>query len=85
MGRKTLTIDLAAPIEAVPETLGARGVELGDGGASLIYSYDTAAEQTGITDLLADIRSAGLHLADLNTRQSSLEDIFVGLVTEGAE
>jgi len=80
MGQKTLTVDLAAPIEAVPAPLAARGVALGENGASLVYTYDTAAEQTGITDLLADIREAGLHLADLHTRQSSLEDIFVDLV-----
>jgi ABC-2 type transport system ATP-binding protein len=80
MGRKTLTVDLSAPIDAVPGPLAARGVELGNGGTSLVYTYDTAAEQTGITDLLSEIREAGLHLADLHTRQSSLEDIFVDLV-----
>ena len=80
MGRKTLTVDLGQPIEALPAALAARGVTLNDGGARLVYTYDTAAQHTGITDLLADMRDAGLHLADLQTRQSSLEDIFVGLV-----
>jgi ABC-2 type transport system ATP-binding protein len=83
MGRKTLTVDLGTPLAALPPTLARHGVTLGAGGTSLVYSYDTAAEQTGITDLLADIREAGLHLVDLQTKQSSLEDIFVGLVTEG--
>ncbi|GGD37907.1 ABC transporter ATP-binding protein [Sinisalibacter lacisalsi] len=81
MGRKTLTVELAAPVSDLPETLARRGVTLGEDGSSLVYTYDTAAKQTGITDLLADIREAGLHLADLRTTQSSLEDIFVGLVT----
>ncbi len=80
MGQKTLTVDLAAPLEALPPELAARGVELGADGASLIYSYDTAADQIGVTDLLTEIREAGLRLSDLHTRQSSLEDIFVGLV-----
>jgi len=82
MGQKTLTADLAAPLDAVPDELAARGVELGPGGASLVYSYDTAAEHTGITDVLNEIRNVGLHLNEVHTRQSSLEDIFVGLVKE---
>ncbi|MEJ2035096.1 MAG: ABC transporter ATP-binding protein, partial [Maritimibacter sp.] len=85
MGQKTLTIELAEPAETLPETLAARGVELGEGGRELRYSYDTAAEHKGITDLLADLRDAGLQMADLNTRQSSLEDIFVGLVKGDAQ
>lgn len=83
MGRKELTIDLGEAIETLPEALSARGVRLAGSGDKLVYEYDTAAEQTGITDVLADMRAAGLHLADLATRQSSLEDIFVGLVKEG--
>jgi ABC-2 type transport system ATP-binding protein len=85
MGQKTLTVDLVDPIGALPPALARDGVTLGPEGASLVYSYDTNAEKTGITDLLADIRDTGLHMADLHTRQSSLEDIFVGLVTEKAQ
>ncbi len=85
MGQKTLTIELTHPAAALPESLAARGVVLADGGLELSYSYDTAAEHKGITDLLADLREAGLHLADLKTHQSSLEDIFVGLVKEDAQ
>ena len=55
-----------------------RSVEAGD---ALIYTYDTKADRTGITSLLNDVASAGLVLADVSTRQSSLEDIFVGLVS----
>ena len=80
MGKKTLTVTLSAPADGLPERLAARGVALGDDGQSLVYAYDTNAEQTGITDLLGEIRAAGLHLADLDTHQSSLEEIFVGLV-----
>ncbi|RME16230.1 MAG: ABC transporter ATP-binding protein [Alphaproteobacteria bacterium] len=85
MGKKTLTVDIEPPLEALPPSLARAGVELAPGGRQIVYTYDTAAEKTGITDLLADIRAAGLHLVDLNTRQSSLEDIFVGLVTESAQ
>jgi ABC-2 type transport system ATP-binding protein len=80
MGQKTLTVELAEPVADLPDALARRGVTLGQDGTSLVYTYDTAAEQTGITDLLADIREAGLRLADLHTTQSSLEDIFVDLV-----
>ncbi len=55
-----------------------------DGGASLEYAYDTSAQRTGITSLLRDLSAAGLVLRDVQTRQDSLEDIFVGLVREGA-
>jgi len=82
LGRKTLTVELGTPLTALPETLARHGIELAPDGASLVYTYDTTSNKTGITDLLADIRAAGMHMVDLNTKQSSLEDIFVGLVTE---
>ncbi len=85
MGRKTLRVTLTEPAATLPETLAARGVVLGEKGTRLTYEYDTNAEHTGITDLLAEMRAAGLHLADLDTHQSSLEEIFVGLVGEGAK
>jgi ABC-2 type transport system ATP-binding protein len=84
MGKKTLTVELGAPLDALPNGLDRDGVSLGADGATLVYSYDTSAEKTGITDLLADIRNAGLHMVDLHTKQSSLEDIFVDLVREDA-
>jgi ABC-2 type transport system ATP-binding protein len=80
MGQKQLEVQLNAPIEAIPEGLSAYGLELSQDGTALIYSYDTRAERTGITSLLNDVAGAGLVLADVVTRQSSLEDIFVGLV-----
>jgi ABC-2 type transport system ATP-binding protein len=82
LGRKELVIELRDPVEAVPDALAGYGLRpLGDG-RRLSYTYDTHAERTGITRLLADIQTAGLHLRDVETRQSSLEEIFVGLVAE---
>lgn len=84
MGRKELRISLRAPVVAVPDALSRYGLELADEGATLVYTYDTKGEATGITALLADLAGAGLKLADLKTTQSSLEDIFVGLTTEAS-
>ena len=80
LGRKQLILHLADPLEAVPETLAERGLELGQNGETLVYTYDTQAERTGITALLKDLHAAGIRFRDLQTRQSSLEDIFVNLV-----
>ncbi len=82
MGRKELEIELGAPLDAVPDALAHHALTLSEGGQSLIYSYDTAAERTGITTLLTDVAKAGLVTRDVSTRQSSLEDIFVGLVED---
>ena len=84
MGQKQLQIDLTTAIEAVPDALAAYKLELVDTGRALLYSYDTRCERTGITSLLADLASAGLTMRDLQTKQSSLEDIFVGLVAGDA-
>jgi ABC-2 type transport system ATP-binding protein len=80
LGKKRLRIELAQSIPALPEALSKHGLELAEGGTELVYTYDTAAERTGITTLLGDLREAGLRLKDLRTEQSSLEDIFVDLV-----
>ena len=84
MGQKQLLVDLAAPLANVPAALANYKLELGPGGRSLIYTYDTKGARTGITTLLSDLRDAGLQMTDIATRQSSLEDIFVGLVKENA-
>ncbi len=84
MGRKRMTIELQAPVAAVPEALARYALTLGEDGQSLIYAYDRQAERTGITSLLRDLSAAGLVLCDVNTRQDSLEDIFVELVRDGA-
>ena len=80
MGRKVLRVTLAEPVAAVPEALAPFGLALDQEGRRLSYAYDTKAERTGITRLLAALQAAGLHLADLDTEASSLEDIFVTLV-----
>ncbi len=80
LGQKQLTLHLQSPIEAIPEALAPYGLTLGGEGHEIIYSYDSQAERTGITSLLGDLRAAGLNFKDLQTRESSLEDIFVGLV-----
>ncbi len=82
LGQKQLTLELRDPIEAVPPALARHRLTLGDGGHELIYTYDTQSERTGITDLLEDLRAAGLRFKDLSTTERSLEDIFVGLLRE---
>ncbi|MEM1064183.1 MAG: ABC transporter ATP-binding protein [Pseudomonadota bacterium] len=84
MGQKVLRIELNAPISEIPETLGAYGLTLADEGRMLDYTYDVTGERTGITRLLSDLAQAGLTMRDLHTKQSSLEEIFVGLVKERA-
>jgi len=80
LGRKQITLHLQQAISAVPDGLAAYGLELGRDGRDVIYTYDTKSERTGITSLLNDLRNAGIRISDLETRQSSLEDIFVSLV-----
>lgn len=80
MGKKQIELQLSARLEAIPEALQRWGLVLNGAGDRLVYTYDTRGERTGITALLNDIAAAGLVLRDLQTRQSSLEDIFVDLV-----
>ena len=84
LGKKQLVIELHDAISEVPAKLKSYELDLGEGGMSLIYTYDTKGERTGITTLLTDLQNAGLKMADMKTQQSSLEDIFVGLVKETA-
>jgi ABC-2 type transport system ATP-binding protein len=84
MGKKQLTVQLSKPIDALPASLTSDTLALSPDGESLIYTYDTRAERTGITKLLSDVAAAGLVLTDIETSQSSLEDIFVDLVKEDA-
>ena len=80
LGRKRLTLHLQGRIDALPTSLAAYKLELCDDGRELIYDYDTKGERTGITSLLSDLRASGIRFFDLDTTQSSLEDIFVSLV-----
>lgn len=84
MGKKQLEVQLAEPLNAIPDSLAKYDLTLGASGDSVIYTYDTRGERTGITQLLNDVAKAGLSLRDVVTRQSSLEDIFVTLVKEDA-
>ncbi|MGB8814615.1 MAG: ABC transporter ATP-binding protein [Paracoccaceae bacterium] len=84
MGQKQLHIELSMAIAAVPEGLAHHALDLAPDGHSLIYTYDTKGQRTGIVTLLSDLNAAGLQMTDLATTQSSLEDIFVGLVREKA-
>lgn len=84
MGQKTLRIDLMEPLDKVPDALGQYDVTLAGDGRSLVYTYEAGGERTGITRLLQTLAAEGLALRDIHTRQSSLEEIFVGLIQEGA-
>jgi ABC-2 type transport system ATP-binding protein len=83
LGKKELTLQLHKPLAAVPSELGAYRLSLAADGSELTYTYDTQGERTGITALLDDLHRAGIAFRDINTTQSSLEDIFVGLVRKG--
>ena len=82
MGTKELSVDLQDEIEQIPAGLDGYDLRLTEGGRRLVYTYDTKAGRTGITGLLNDLSAAGLTLRDLQTSQSSLEDIFVDLVKD---
>lgn len=80
MGQKELTVLLREPIKTIPEGLSGYNLRLNEDGSGLIYQYDTQAERTGITSLLQAVNESGLELKDIETKQSSLEDIFVQMV-----
>ena len=80
LGRKTLTLNLAEPLAAVPAELAEWRLELAGEGHELVYEFDSQAEATGVPSLLRRMSDIGIAFKDLHTKQSSLEDIFVGLV-----
>jgi ABC-2 type transport system ATP-binding protein len=82
LGKKQLVLQLQSPLSNLPEQLASYALELSDDKQELTYTYDTKQNSTGITALLGDLRSADIHFSDLQTSQSSLEDIFVGLVNK---
>jgi ABC-2 type transport system ATP-binding protein len=82
MGKKQLTLQLNKPLQTLPKALQREGLELSEDGNDLTFIYDTQAGRTGITKLLADLNTAKITFKDLETTQSSLEEIFVGLVEE---
>lgn len=84
LGKKQMILDLTESVNSIPPTLDKFGLDLSDDGTQLTYTYDTQAERTGITTLLSALHSAGISFNDLNTTQSSLEDIFVNLVSDAS-
>ncbi|MGF7004791.1 ABC transporter ATP-binding protein [Aminobacter sp. BE322] len=82
LGRKQLTLQLQSQIDTLPAALASHGLELAEGGHEIVYTYDTQGERTGITTLLKDLNDNGIRFNDLQTKQSSLEEIFVNLVRE---
>jgi ABC-2 type transport system ATP-binding protein len=84
LGRKQLTLQLQQPLQQVPDALAAYGLVVSKGGLELTYSYDAHGSRAGIVELLKGLAGAGIAFKDLHTTESSLEDIFVGLVHEEA-
>ncbi|MDA7596902.1 ABC transporter ATP-binding protein [Candidatus Pelagibacter sp.] len=85
MGHKKLTVELQDEISKIPDNLEKYKLDLGNNKMSVVYTYNVQAKQTGITNLLQDLKDAGLKLKDLKTEQSTLEKIFVSLVKENNE
>ncbi|MGI8525826.1 MAG: ABC transporter ATP-binding protein [Pseudolabrys sp.] len=82
LGKKRLSLQVHEKLDAVPAGLSAFALKIGEDSRELIYEYDTKAERTGVATLLGELSKAGIRIRDLNTTQSSLEDIFVNLVSE---
>ena len=80
LGKKQLTLQLHQALDAIPAELEGHHLALANGGSELVYTYDTQGPRTGITGLITDLSRAGIRFKDLDTTQSSLEDIFVDLV-----
>jgi ABC-2 type transport system ATP-binding protein len=84
LGRKQLTLHLPQPLAAIPAALAAYPLVLASGGEDLVYTYDSQGDKVAIAELLGALAQAGIAFTDLQTSQSSLEDIFVSLVKEPA-
>ena len=81
-GQKILKIELQKKLNQLPKELSEKNIKLSDDGLSLTYIYDTKQKKTGITKLLSNLSNSGINLRDIQTDQSSLEEIFVNLVRE---
>ncbi len=82
LGKKQIRLELLDSLESIPETLSEHSLELSSDGNELLYTYDTRGEKTGITVLLRGLTEHGIDFKDLHTRESTLEEIFVSLVTK---
>ena len=85
MGQKKLSVYLQSEISEIPDGLSKYNLEIGKDNKTVEYTYDVNSESTGITNLLKDLKDAGLKLQDLKTEQTTLEKIFVNLVKENNE
>jgi ABC-2 type transport system ATP-binding protein len=81
LGKKQLTLQLQAPLTSIPSELAAYDLELSDDGSKIVYTFDARHEGTGIAGLMRQLAASGVDFKDLQTKQSSLEDIFVSLVS----
>jgi ABC-2 type transport system ATP-binding protein len=84
LGKRQLTLHLQEPLKTVPTGLDGYQLELASDGTELVYTFDAQAESTGIADLMKRLTERGVDFKDLQTRESSLEDIFVSLVRSRA-
>ncbi|MBN9275524.1 MAG: multidrug ABC transporter ATP-binding protein, partial [Mesorhizobium sp.] len=82
LGRKQMTLELRAPLGAVPEALSRYALELSADGGQLTYTYDNQSDRPGVASLLRDLGAAGIEFRDLDTQNSSLEEIFVNLLRQ---
>jgi ABC-2 type transport system ATP-binding protein len=85
LGEKQLTIHLQEKLKTVPDALAKHDLALAKDGAALVFTYDTKADRTGITSLLADLSKQKIGFNDIETSERSLEDIFVTLVHQGED
>ncbi|TIX06671.1 MAG: ABC transporter ATP-binding protein [Mesorhizobium sp.] len=84
LGRKRLLLELRGPLATLPESLSRYALELSPGGDRLTYTYDNQSERPGVASLLRDLETAGIQFRDIDTQNSSLEEIFVNLVRKDA-
>ncbi|CAN0563579.1 unnamed protein product [Laminaria digitata] len=84
LGKKELRLNLHVPMQSIPADLSDHALTLEDDGHTLVFTFDTQAERTGTTRLLADLDRLEIRFSDLDTRQSTLEDIFVSLVGDSS-
>jgi len=82
LGKKQIRLELHNPLQSIPDALSEHSLELTSDGTKLIYTFDARSEQTGITILLRSLTEHGIDFRDLHSRESTLEEIFVSLVTE---
>jgi ABC-2 type transport system ATP-binding protein len=80
LGKRELTLSLMRPLERIPDALATQSLELSSDGMTLTYRFNIQSEQTGIAPLLRELANLGIELKDLQSKESSLEDIFVSLV-----